>query len=275
MGDGLAKHVSIAWIFIAAYLAITVFPFYWMFKSAIEPAAAVYDPHVIPRDVSTENVVALFRDSSFLANAWNSLQVALLSSALVVVCSTIGGYALSRYPIPAKRVLAQTILFTYMFPELVLGIPIFSIFKSIGLLNSLFGLSLAHMTLSFPFALWLMWQTFQALPLEYEEAAFIDGAGPLRTFLAVCCPMVFPAIAAVMIFAFAASWNDYLLSLILIRDDKLFTLPLAISLFVTQLHFNWAIIQAAALLLGVPGLVLLLLGQRYLIKGFGGGELAN
>lgn len=273
--DRALPRISIAWIFLAAYLSVTVFPFYWMFKSAIEPAAAVYDPHFPPESFTLANTIALFTDSTFLDNARNSLQVALTSSILVVICSAIGGYALSRYPIPGKRFLAQTILFTYMFPELLLGIPFFAIFKSLGLLNSLVGLSLAHMTLSFPFALWLMWQTFQALPPEYEEAAFIDGAGPLRTFLWVVCPMAAPSMAAVLIFAFAASWNDYVLSLMLIRDDKLFTLPVAISLFVTQLHFNWAIIQAAALLLGLPGLVLLLVGQRYLVKGFGGGGLAN
>jgi multiple sugar transport system permease protein len=270
-----SQKFSIAWIFIAAYLMVTVFPFYWMFKSAIEPAAFVYDPHIFPRSVTTENAIALLRDSSFLQNASNSLIVALTSSLLVVACSAVGGYALSRYPVPGKRILAQTILFSYMFPELLLAIPFFAVFKSLGLLNSLFGLSLAHMTLSFPFALWLMWQAFQALPPEYEEAAWLDGAGPLHAFLLVACPMVLPSIVAVLIFAFAASWNDYVLSMILIRDDKLFTLPVAISLFVTQLHFNWAIIQAAALLLGVPGLLLLLFGQRYLVKGFGGGGLVN
>jgi len=269
--DSTGPRVSIAWIFVAAYLWVTLFPFYWMLKSAIEPPAAVYHPHLLPTSLTAENAIALFTDSTFLSNALNSLQVALMSSIMVVICSAVGGYALSRYPIPGKRVLAQVILFTYMFPELLLGIPFFALFKSLGLLNSLHGLALAHMTLSFPFALWLMWQTYQGLPPDYEEAAWLDGAGPLRTFLLVVCPMTLPAMAAVLIFAFAASWNDYVLSLMLIRDDKLFTLPVAISLFVTQLHFNWAIIQAAALLLGLPGLVLLLVGQRYLVKGFGGG----
>jgi multiple sugar transport system permease protein len=109
------------------------------------------------------------------------------------------------------------ILFTYMFPELLLGIPFFASFKLLGLVNSLYGLALAHVTLSFPFALSLMWPTFQALPPEYEEAAWMDGAGPLR---------------------------------------------------------SWVIIRAAALLLAVPGLLLLMVGQRYLVKGFGDG-LAN
>lgn len=267
-------RIPVAWIFIAAYLGVTVFPFYWMFKSAIEPPAAVYDPKLLPGSFTTGNAVMLLRESSFLANAWNSLVVALMSSVAVVACSALGGYALSRYPIPGKRVLAQVILFTYMFPELLLGIPFFAMFKSLGLLNSLGGLALAHMTLSFPFALWLMWQAFQALPPEYEEAAWIDGAGPVKTFLLIVCPMARSSMIAVLIFAFAASWNDYILSLMLIRDDKLFTLPVAISLFVTQLHFNWAVIQAAALLLAVPGLLLLLGGQKYLVRGFGGG-LAN
>ena len=182
---------------------------------------------------------------------------------------------MSRYGIPRKRTIAQLILFTYMFPQILLGIPFFSLFGQLGLLNSLFGLSLAHLTLSFPFALWLMWQTFQGLPREYEEAAAIDGAGPLRTFLLIVCPMVRPALAAIFIFAFAASWNDYTLSLMLVRDNQMLTLPVSVSLFVTQLQFNWAVIQSGAILLAVPGLILLLLGQRYLVRAFGGGGLAT
>jgi len=272
---GRALRAAPAKLALWAFVLWSVFPFYWMLKSALEPAAWIYDPALLIRSASLENLAVLLTQTGFLGNARNSLIVAATSSVLVCVCAAIGGYALSRYGIPRKRTIAQLILFTYMFPEILLGIPFFSLFRQLGVLNSLFGLALAHLTLSFPFALWLMWQTFEGLPREYEEAAAIDGAGPLRTFLLIVCPMARPALAAVFIFAFAASWNDYTLSLMLVRDNQLLTLPVAVSLFVTQLQFNWAVIQSGAILLAVPGLALLLLGQRYLVRAFGGGGLAN
>jgi len=262
-------------ILITIYLVPIIFPFYWMVKSALDKPADVYQPQLWLRHLTFENFSVLFAATSFLQNALNSLVVALMSSAIVVLCSLVGGYALARSRLPGKRLLAQIILFSYMFPEVLLGIPFFAMFRQIGLLNSLPGLALAHVTLSLPFALWLMWQFFQALPREYEEAAAIDGASGLQAFTRVLLPMCLPGVAAVFIFAFAASWNDYVFGLMLIRDDQKFTLPISMGLFVQQMQMNWAVIQAANILLALPGLLLLLFGQKYLVKGFETGGLAN
>jgi multiple sugar transport system permease protein len=246
-----------------------------MAKSALEPAELIYHPEIYPRGFTLANIWSLLSETNFSASMRNSFVVAVLSSTLVCVASAVAGYALSRYRVPAKRHIARLILFSYMFPDILLGIPFFSIFRQLGLVNSLPGLALAHMTHSFPFALWLMWQTFEALPRDFEHAASIDGASPVQTFLHVACPMVMPSLVAVLIFSFAASWNDYTLSLMLIRDNSLFTLPLSVSLFVTQLQLNWAVVQAAALFLAVPGFFLVFVGQKSLLRGFGAGGLAN
>ncbi len=260
---------------IVVYLVPTAFPFYWMIKSALERPADVYHPTMWLRHVTLENFTALLTTTSFPSNALNSLEVALMSSTAVVACSLLGGYALARTSLPHKQLLAQLILFSYLFPEVLLGIPFFVMFRQLGLLDTLPGLAVAHVTLSLPFALWLMWQFFQALPREYEEAAALDGSSRLQAFFAVLLPMVLPAVAAVFIFAFAASWNDYVFSVMLIHQDQQFTLPLAMSLFVQQMQMNWAIIQGASILLALPGLLLLLFGHRYLVKGFAAGGLAN
>jgi multiple sugar transport system permease protein len=260
---------------VGAFLLWSVFPFYWMAKSAFEPAELIYHPELYPRGFTLANIRMLFEETGFSGSMINSMVVAIMSCLLVCAASTVGGYALSRYAVPAKRHVARLILFAYMFPDILLGIPFFSIFRELGLVNSLPGLALAHMTHSFPFALWLMWQTFEALPRDFEQAAAIDGASRLQTLVHVVFPMVLPSIVAVLIFAFAASWNDYTLSLMLIRDNALFTLPLSVSLFVTQLQLNWAVVQAAALFLAVPGFFLVFLGQRSLLRGFGAGGLAN
>ncbi|ADH91587.1 binding-protein-dependent transport systems inner membrane component [Ancylobacter novellus DSM 506] len=262
-------------VLIGLYLIPAAFPFYWILKSALERPEDVYNPHLLPRGFSLNNFAELIHSTSFATNALNSLQVALISSILVVCCSALGGYALARGNLPHKALIAKVVLFSYMFPEVLLGIPFFAMFQKMGLINSLGGLAVAHITLSLPFGLWLMWQFYQSLPQSYEEAAEIDGASRFQVFLLVMVPLSLPALAAVFIFAFAASWNDYVLGLMLIRDDKNFTLPIAMSLFVQQTELNWAVIQAANFLLAVPGLLLVLFGRKYLVRGFQTSGLAN
>ncbi|MDB5741848.1 MAG: binding-protein-dependent transport system inner rane component [Polaromonas sp.] len=262
-------------VLIFIYLIPTLFPFYWMLKSALGSAADVYKPSLLPSSMSLANFASLLGSTNFLTSAGNSLRVALGAGFIVMACSALGGYALARMKFKHKAVIAQIVLFSYMFPEILLGIPFFAMFQKAGLLNSLSGLTLAHVTLSLPFGLWLMWQFFQSLPPSYEEAAQIDGASKFQTFFRIMLPLSLPALAAVFIFGFAASWNDYVLGLMLIRDDKMFTLPIAMSLFVQQMDLNWAVIQAANILLALPGLLLVLFGQKYLVRGFQTSGLAN
>lgn len=268
------RHGLPAWLLVA-YLLPTLFPFYWMLKSALGLPADVYKPALGVHTVSLDNFAGLLTQTSFLTNAGNSLKVALGAAFIVMACSALGGYALARMRFRHKALLAQVVLFSYMFPEILLGIPFFAMFQKLGLLNSLSGLTLGHVTLSLPFGLWLMWQFFQSLPMSYEEAAQIDGASKFQTFWRIMLPLAVPALAAVFIFGFAASWNDYVLGLMLIRDDQMFTLPIAMSLFVKQMDMNWALIQAANVLLALPGLLLVLFGQKYLVRGFQTSGLAN
>ncbi len=260
---------------IALYLLPTLFPFYWILKSALETPADVYRPRLWLSSFTLENFTTLLTSTNFLVNAGNSLVVALVSSTTVVICSALGGYALARTNLPGKVLIAQVVLFSYMFPEVLLGIPFFALFQKMGMLNSVGGLAAAHVTLSLPFGLWLMWQFYQALPKSYEEAAEIDGASKFQTFMLVMVPLSLPALTAVYIFAFAASWNDFVLGLMLMRDDQMFTLPIAMSLFVQQMELNWAVIQAANFLLALPGLLLVLFGRKYLVRGFQTSGLAN
>lgn len=262
-------------LFLCIYLIPVLFPFYWMLKSALGDPSEVYSPSLGLSTFSFQNFANLLSGTSFPGSARNSLQVAVVSAAIVTACSALGGYALSRMRFRYKGVLAQIVLFSYMFPEILLGIPFFAMFQKIGLLNSLSGLVAAHITLSLPFGLWLMWQFYQAIPKSYEEAAEIDGASRFQAFFRIMLPLSVPALVAVYIFAFAASWNDYVLGMMLLRDDQMFTLPIAMSLFVEQMDLNWAVIQAANVLLALPGLLLVLFGQKYLIRGFQTSGLAN
>lgn len=263
----------VARVSLAAYLLCVLFPFYWMVKSAVEPPAAVYHPHLLPSAVTLLSFKDLLRDTSFLGHLRNSLIVAAGCMVVTVILTTLGGYGLARHAWRGHRALAQGILLSYMFPPILLGIPFFVLFRQLHLVNTLGGLIAAHTTLSFPFGLWLMWQFFQALPRDYEEAAWVSGATRAQALLRVVLPLTLPGVLAVAVFAFANSWNDYTFALLLVQKESLLTLPVSVSLFVQQMQINWASIQAANVLLVLPGLLLLLAGQTYLLRGFQGGGL--
>lgn len=262
-------------LLLAAYLAMVLFPFYWMAKSAVEPSAAAYTPHLLPGAVTLANFRELLRDTPFLVHLRNSLVVAAGCTAVTTLSAALGGYALARHAWRGHRVFAQSILLSYMFPPILLGIPFFALFRAFHLINTLSGLMVAHTTLSFPFGLWLMWQFFQSLPREYEEAAWVSGASRGQALLRVVLPLTAPGLLAVAVFAFANSWNDYTLALLLVQKESVLTLPVSVSLFVQQMQISWGSVQAANVLLVLPGLLLLLGGNTYFLRGLQGGGLTG
>ena len=149
----------------------------------------------------------------------NSLIVATLATAGSVVAAVLAGFGVTRFDFPGRKLIASSVLFTYMFPPILLSIPLFVMLKNAGLVNSLFGLALAHVSFTLPLAMWLAIIFFEAIPIDLDEAAMIDGAGRLRTLWAVILPIAIPGVVAICVFSFILSWNDYLFALVLIVDE--------------------------------------------------------
>ena len=271
------KERIITWsrnVLLVVVLSYLAFPLYWLIVSSIMPRGELLSQgvNVIPTSVSSANIVALLTETKFLQFFINSTVVAIGATVLSVVLALLGGYGLARSNFRGRRNLARVILFTYMFPHIVIGIPLYSMFYNMGLISTYPGLIIAHTAIALPFCLWLMWQFFQTIPIAFEESAWIAGASRKRAFRDVVLPMSVPGVIAVSIFAFAVSWSDYTLATIIMTDSQMHTLPVGIDQFIDDARTHWGMLNAAGFLVMVPAFLLVYFLQKYILVGFTIGE---
>ena len=272
MTDALARFTRMTGL--AAGMIFMMFPLYWMILTAFTPRAELFSPpyDLLRLDYSLENIRELLTETGFATFMMNSLIVAFGAVIINVIAATLAGYALSRFRFPGRSTFAAASLWTYMFPPILLAIPLYIIFAELGLRNSYTGLILAHVSISLPLNIWIMWQYFQIVPVSLEEAAWTSGASRLRALFEVLLPSALPGITSVAIFAFALSWNDFGFAFILQTDLEKFTLPIGLATFVEQSAIHWGLIMAASALVSVPTFFLVFFLQRYLMAGFGAGK---
>jgi multiple sugar transport system permease protein len=206
---------------------------------------------------------------------FNTAVVAAITVTVTVVLTTLGGYAIVRFSFPGKDLLFMVTLAILMVPHTTLLIPLYILLGWIGLQNSLLGLGLMLAMFQLPFGLFMMRNSFEALPVELEEAALVDGCGPSKVLRHILLRGVAPGIVTVALFSFLSSWNEFVAPLILITDDTKFTLPVA--LFNLQ-SGSLGAVDYGALLSGVvaaalPCVAVFLVLQRYYVRGFLRGAL--
>ncbi len=200
--------------------------------------------------------------------ALNSFIVATAVTVSTVLLAALAGYAISRIKFPGSRLLFFAILGTMMVPGIVMLIPMFIILKSLGMINTYSGLIVPKMVTAF--GIFLMAQFFEAVPIEIEEAARMDGANRFRTFFQVVLPLARPAVVALIIFSFQGNWNEFMHPLIVVTTNQdLYTLPLGLALLRGGLGENlqWNALMAGSMLTTLPMLIIFLIFQRYFIEG--------
>jgi len=197
--------------------------------------------------------------------------VALGVVFLTTVSATLGGYGLARIDIPRKQSFARMILFGYMFPAILLAIPMFIFWNELGIINSYIGLILAETGVALPFSLWMMWKFFQTVPESLEEAAQMAGATRFRAFYEIALPVAKPGIVAIAIFSFAGSWNAYTFPRIIMVDTEMWPLTIGLYSFTVQESILWGQLMAASVLTLLPPFLFIFVLQKYLLAGFGSG----
>jgi multiple sugar transport system permease protein len=200
----------------------------------------------------------------------NSLGTAVLTVVFTVFLTALAGYGLARFPIPFKEPLFVLMLLALIIPYQALLTPLFLMFSDLGLTNSLVGLAIVHTAIQFPFSLYVMRNSFEAVPRELEEAAMIDGAGSLQILRRIFLPAVVPAIITVVLFAFIMSWNEFLGALVMMTDGAKFTLPLILANSRTANVLggtDFGMLQAGITISIIPCVVVYLLLQRYFVSG--------
>jgi multiple sugar transport system permease protein len=250
------------------------FPIYWMFISSCRAYGKLFSTtSLVPGPFSLKSYENLLRMTKYLVNFQNSLWVALVTTLVTLVCSILIAYVVTRYRLRGKQIILRTMLFTYMFPPILLAVPLYFIFTKLKLVDSLWGLIISHITIALPFGIWLLWGFFKAMPFELEEAAMVDGASRIRAFFLVILPLSLPGLLTVAIFSFLLSWTDYAYGLIIISSDVLKTLPIGLATMVGAHDMNWGEIMAGAFLISLPLLVMLVFVGKYFVQGLTAGAM--
>jgi ABC-type glycerol-3-phosphate transport system permease component len=197
----------------------------------------------------------------------NSGVVALGSTGLGILLAALAGFALSRFRGVVLGSYNQALLIVQMFPLILAIIPLFIFFRQLDLVNNYIPVILVYTVTQLPFSTWMLRSYFDSVPRELDEAAKVDGCSAFRAFIQIILPLAAPGIAAVAIFSFLFSYNEFFISSIFLRDESRMTVPVGIQSFMQQYGTDWGSLMASATLAMVPTLILFLFVQKYLIAG--------
>lgn len=256
-------------VILAAVLVFAVGPLIWIVTGALKPASEIISGSttLLPRSPEVESFRRLAA-TPFLRQCGNSLVVAVATAILVTAAACSAGYVLGRVRSRWSNVLGVMVLASYMVAPIMLVIPVFVLFRRLGLANTLFGLVLAHGAFCLPFALWSLRAFFASLPREIEERAAADGLGPIAALVRAVLPMAYPGLVSTGIFSFVLSWNEYVFARVLISSSSIKTVPVGIEDLFYGGHVDWGVIMAAGTCLLVPAAVLVLAMRRQLESGW-------
>jgi multiple sugar transport system permease protein len=241
--------------------------------------AAAVPPTYFPHEISLDNYARLWTYQAGLPTYFgNSLITAFLTILFTLLLTIPAGYALARFPVPGKEIIFVFLLLALIIPYQALLTPIFLMFASlpIKLTNTLVGLAVLHTVIQLPFSLYIMRNSFEAVPRELEEAALTDGGSSFQILRSIFIPAVIPAIVTVMLFAFVTSWNEFLGALVLLSKASTFTLPLILATARAETSLggtDWGMLQAGITIAMIPCIGVYLLLQRYYVSGFTQGAL--
>jgi multiple sugar transport system permease protein len=247
---------------------LIILPLLWMLSTSFKPKSEWFLPQIywVPRTFTLDNYQKLLNNPSLPIARWflNSLFISGITTLLVLIVDSAAAYAYARMEFPGKRVIYSLLLATLFLPGIMFLVPNFLTVASLGLLNSYLGVILP--SLSGVFGLFFMRQFFESIPKELEEAAHIDGATRLQTFLYVALPLSKPALATLGIITFLGSWNDFLWPLLILRDRDLLTLPPGLRTLQGAYTSEYGQMMAGAVITSIPVLVLYVVLQRYVVE---------
>ena len=242
------------------FVVFLLFPFYWMVITTIRPDGELYRPwnaaNYTPfwtNNPTFEHIQLLFEETQFTTWLWNTMVIALASTAISLVCGVFAGYALSRLRFPFAGSLGTGIFVTYLVPQTLLFIPLADTIRNFKLGDTPWALILTYPTFLIPFCTWLMMGYFKAIPRELEECARIDGATRFQAMLYIILPVAIPGVLSAGIFAFTLSWNEFIYALVFLSSSDQKTVPVGVvSELVRGDVFYWGPLMAGALLGSIP-----------------------
>jgi len=275
-GGWRVKSVRL-WLPLGAYMIFTLFPFYWMAVTSLKPNSELYSRKIMPLIVyhpTLKHYVDLLTETNFLLWTWNTLVVAVVSTAISLVFGVMLAYPLARMRFAGSALIAFGVAATYLVPQPLLFIPLADIITRLGLNDTLTSVILTYPTLLIPFCAWLLMGYFRSVPHELEDAARIDGATRLQTMFKVFLPLCTPGFISAGIFAFTLAQNEFLYALIFLTQTDVRTVPVgAIAELVKGDVFYWGQLMAAALLGSVPVAIIYSFFVEHYVAGLTAGAV--
>ena len=268
---------SIVLYFLAALVVvISVYPFLYTIATSFKTGSALFDASLLPNEPTWRNYVQLFEGRQpFGRHLLNSILVAGVTVAIAMVMAITAAYALGRIQFKGKASLMLAILAVSMFPQVAVLSGMFELLQALGLYNLSIGLVVPYTVFTLPFTVWILTTFMRGLPKELEEAAIMDGCGPLRIIFEVFMPLLAPAMVSTGLLAFIGAWNEFLFALTFVSEDSQRTVPVSISLIsgATAFEIPWGSIMAASVIVTVPLVFLVLVFQKKIVSGLTAGAV--
>jgi trehalose/maltose transport system permease protein len=253
----------------AIVMMVSVFPLAVAVSSSLKTGAGLFDPSLWPAAPTLANYRQLFADHPFGRNLLNSFAVASGVVAIGLAISLMAAWSLGRVAFRGRTALLMAILAASMFPQVAVLSGMFELVRVLGLYDTLGALVLSDLMLTLPFTVWVLVTFMRQLPRELEEAAAMDGLGPLTLVFRIFLPLLWPALVATGLLAFIAAWNEFLFALTFTLSPGVRTVPVAIALISASSAFElpWGAIMAASVIVTLPLVALVLLLQRHIVAG--------
>ena len=263
------------YIFLIIAVMIVLAPLLWIISTSLKPTIEIFQkpPHWIPYNITFENYISVLTKSSIPKAFLNSLLVGFMAAFISLLLGGSAGYAFARYRFRGNRIFSLFMLVSQMLPLTVLMIPMYYMENRIGLVDTKFGLAMAHLVICMPLVTWMTRGYFKGVPKEVEEAALVDGATRMQVMRIIILPLVRPAIAATGIYAFVSSWNEFAMANVLTRSDSSKTVPIALSDFSSFFKVDWGQTMAAATIITIPIVILFLAIQKQFVAGLSNGAV--
>lgn len=267
---------SVIHILIILFVVFLLFPLIWVLATSLKPTPEIYSgqPAILPRTFTLDHYRSVIEGQKVLLSMLNSTIVGIVSTIIVIIIAVPSAYAMVRFKSAANNMMLGWILVSQIFPVILVMIPLYVILRTMGLTDTLTGLTLVYVIWSLPFVLWMMHGYLKGIPIELEEAAVVEGAGRLQVIFKVLMPLLMPAIGASALFSFISAWNEFFFAFVLMKSSSLATLQVELARYTgMEGQARTGPLAAASVISTLPSLLLFVFMRKWLTTGLVSGAL--
>lgn len=264
-----------AWTAVIVFGLFTFLPVYWLLVTSLTPRTQVfqYPPAFFPASPTLDAYVSLLQTPAIFRYFRNSVIVSVATAVLSVIVSAWMAYSFSKFRFRGRRSLMYLVLASQMFPQALLLVTLYGVFAAYGMLNTYAALVLSFTTFTLPLCVWMLKGFFDTIPNELVEAAKVDGASPMRTYVSIVLPLAAPGLVAAGLFAFVRGWNDFIFALTLAGPERQTLPPGLVNTYIGEAATAWPELMAASLVVSLPVALAFVALQKYLVGGLTAGAV--